>query len=254
MQLSWSGRRRVIYAITTLVISIAILTFVWLQFFNAPPTCFDNKQNGSERGVDCGGSCALLCANLAGAPRVLWARAFQNGAPNIYTLASYIENPNPSAGAKGVGYVFQLYDADNKLIIEKRGVADLPPVQTVPIVEPIVDVGNRTVAHTEFSFSGETQLIWGAVAPGSIPALRVARQQLSSNGSRLDIAIENNGIFDASNVTLVAILYDTRGVARAASKSVVPTILHKTTEEVTFTWPMQNTNIARTEITILPSF
>lgn len=252
--MSWSGRRRVIYAVTTLVISIVGVTFVWLQFFNAPPTCFDKKQNGTEQGIDCGGSCTLVCTQLAGAPRVLWARAFQNGASNIYTLTAYIENPNPSAGAKGVEYIFQLYDADNKLIIEKRGTADLPPVQTIPIVEPTVDVGNRIVAHTEFSFNSKTQPVWSKALPGSIPMLRVSRQQLSPDGSRLDVTIDNTGISDATNVTLVAILYDTQGVARAASKSVVPAIAHKATEEVTFTWPMSNLHVARTEITLLPSF
>lgn len=254
MQLSWSGRRRVIYAVTITTLSVIVIVFVWLKFFNAPPTCFDNTQNGTEQGIDCGGTCSLLCQDLASAPRVKWSRGFQNGAPNIYTLAAYIENSNPSAGVKNAQYIFQVYDTNNKLVVEKKGVVSLPPVQTVPIVEPMVDVGNRTVAHVEFSFNGSVPLVWQQVDSASVPALRVARQQLSGDGMRLDATIENNSIFDAPNVTLIAILYDTEGVARAASKSVVPTIAHKGSENVTFTWPTAAFNIARTEITILPSF
>ncbi len=242
------------YATTATAASLGAVVLVWFLFFNAPPTCFDGKQNGTEQGVDCGGGCALVCENLSSAPRVVWARAFQNGAPNIYTLAAYVQNTNPSAGAKQVPYIFQLYDAQNKLVAEKTGVVDMPPVQTVPIIVPSVDVGNRTVAHVEFSFASKTPLVWKRVTQEAIPDLRVARQQLAADGSRLDVTVENNSIFDAPKVTLVTILYDANDVARAASVSVVPVIAHKSSADAVFTWPAPNPNILRTEITILPSF
>jgi hypothetical protein len=34
---------------------------VYKSFFVEIPTCSDVKQNGSETGIDCGGSCTQVC-------------------------------------------------------------------------------------------------------------------------------------------------------------------------------------------------
>ena len=253
MQLSWSFRRKLVYSGVTLVIALALTTYVWLTFFHAAPTCFDNKQNGNETGVDCGGSCALVCQNASRPPIVEWARVFPNGGGSMYTAAAYVQNTNGNEAAHSARYVFQFYDANNHLITEKDGVADLPPVEVVPIVTQ-VDVGNATVAHVQFSFDDTYPLVWNIVPAANIPNLRTSTQQLSANGSRLDATIENNSIFDATNVKAVAILFDSSGTALAASQSVIPAITHKSSTNVVFTWPTSNQNIARTEIIILPSF
>ncbi|HEV8666356.1 MAG TPA: hypothetical protein VN665_00715, partial [Candidatus Paceibacterota bacterium] len=101
MALSWSGRRQLMYYGVGLVILAVLFYVVWASFFNAAPTCFDNKQDGTELGVDCGGSCSLLCQDTARQPTVQWARPFQTGA-GIYTAAAYIQNNNVGAGAKNV--------------------------------------------------------------------------------------------------------------------------------------------------------
>src|SRR5271154_3129598 len=136
MTLSWSFRRKLVYSGVTFVVALGIAAYVWIAFFNAAPTCFDTKQDGNETGVDCGGSCSLICANVATPPIVEWARVFQSGSGNVYTAAAYVQNNNGNAAARGAHYVFQFYDADNKLITEQDGVIDIPPVSTVPIVVP----------------------------------------------------------------------------------------------------------------------
>jgi hypothetical protein len=252
MVIPWRFRRRVLYVGSFALLAVLVgAWFVWKIFFSTPPSCFDGKQNGGETGLDCGGPCALLCANQVNQPVVLWALAFPTG-PSTYTAAAYIQNNNNGAGARQVHYSFQLFDADNSLVVEHDGVMDLPPLQTIPIIVPNINVGNRTVAHTLFAFS-ETP-VWEKIPAQSLPSLSVSNQNLSADATRLSATVTNNAITDASAFTAVAVLFDTSGTAQAASESTLSGLAHLSSTNVTFTWPTATPNIARAEITILPSF
>ncbi|MEI7719607.1 MAG: hypothetical protein WCI89_00115 [bacterium] len=251
MTLSWSFRRKLLYAGVSGCIVLLLLLFVWVKFFTAAPTCFDGKKNGGESGVDCGGSCTLVCSSEARAPVVLWARAFPNG-QGIYTAAAYIQNNNIGKIARNVSYTFQLFDARNILVVEKNGVTDLPPMQTIPIVEPNISVGNRTVAHTLLTFSDVP--VWESVLPDQIPSFHTSNENFTPDGSSLTATVQNVSSLDESGVAAVAVLFDKDGVARAASKSLIPNLLHKTSAQVYFTWPQGNQDITQAEITLLPAF
>ena len=235
MALSWSGRRQLLYTTVGSVVLVLLLLYAYVEFFTATPTCFDGKWNGDEKGIDCGGSCALFCAADTRAPVVLWARAFEV-APNTYTAAAYVQNPNPLAAARNVAYSFQLFDDKNLLVTERVGTINIPPLQTVPFIDPNINVGNRTVSKAIFSFSANP--VWTKI--GTLPALRAT--------------IVNDSIEDAVKVTIAAVLFDTSGTARAASRSLLATVPRKGSVPVVFTWSGGVQNIVRAEITILPSF
>jgi hypothetical protein len=249
MAISWSIRHKLVYSGTTLVIALLVAGGVWYEFFDHAPSCTDGRQNGTETGIDCGGVCTLVCANQAQDPTVLWARAFSGG-NNTYSAAAYIKNNN-QAGAHAVHYVFQFFDANSNLVLEKDGVTDIPPIPVVPVVEPAIYVGNRTIARTLFSLADSPQ--WEKASP--LVPLRVGEQSLAADGSRLDAVIENTSLVtDEHNATVAAVLFDSQGVALAASKSLVPTIARQSTQHVVFTWPHGVANAVRAEVTILPSF
>lgn len=233
---------------------LAVLVWgVWATFFNTKPTCNDGVQNGAELGVDCGGSCALICTVTSKEPTVLWARPFKSGG-NTYTVAAYVKNDNIGAGAKNVAYSFQLFDAENSLVLEREGTVNLPPVQTIPIIETNINVGTRSVSRVQFAFTKVPPAVWSKVPQGSIPTLRTAQQNLSSDASRLNANVLNSGLSDVKNVTAVAVLFDAQGVARAASKSLVTLVPARGFASLVFTWPGGIPNIVRAEITLLPSF
>ncbi len=251
MALSWSSRRKLIYSGVVFFVAFLVILFIWIEFFTATPTCFDNRQNGDELGVDCGGSCSLVCSEQVKDATVTWARAFQTS-PHSYTAAAYIQNNSGETAARNVQYAFQLYDADNKLIIEKNGTTDIPPVQTVPIIETMINTGDHTVARTLFSFTSTP--VWNHVVHGSVPTARIISQSLTPDAKRLQAIIENNTLDDYLKVTVAAVLFDSEGVARAASKSTIPLVAHKSTQNVVFTWPQGVSDVVRAEISVLPSF
>lgn len=250
MAISWSTRRKALYTGVAGLVAVALFFTLWQVFFTTAPTCSDGAQNGDERGVDCGGSCALVCAEAARAPRVLWARSFET-APSLYTAASYVENLNTGAGARRVRYSFQLLDSDNLLVVQRDGVVDIPAVNTVPIVEPNINVGQRTVARTLFAFAEVPQ--WYTLSAPQ-PVLRFSQQDLSADATRLTAVLTNDSSVDAARVEVVAVLFDAGGTARAASKSVVNALARRSSAPVVFTWPQGVPGIVRAELTALPSF
>jgi hypothetical protein len=251
MAMGWGARRRSLYITVFCVFAAMGAVAIYLVYFTAPPMCMDGIQNGSETGVDCGGTCSLICANTAHAPVVMWARSFEV-APGNYTAAAYIQNTNAGAGSKQVAYTFQLFDASNALITERDGVADLPPVQTIPIVEPNIEVGHRTATRTLFVF--KTIPVWHTTAAGTIPNITIGQESLAGDGTTLSAQLTNNGLTAVSGLHVVAVLFNSAGTAIAASKTVVPSMPQKSDQPITFTWPTPNAAVAHAEITVLPSF
>ena len=251
MALPWGFRRQLLYYAVAFVVFFVAAVIAWQIFFTNTPTCSDGIQNGTEKGIDCGGTCALICKETSRAPVVLWAHAFRTS-DNTYSLAAYIQNNNPSAGARRVGYTFQLFDAKNSLVFSRDGETDIPPMNIVPIVVPSVDVGTRTVARTIFSFSENPS--WDTIPKNTFPVLRTTNQILSPDGSRLSATIVNDTQIDAKKVSVIAVLFDAQGVALAASKSTLPGIDAKSSQDVVFTWSNTVPDVFRAEIIVLPSF
>ena len=108
--MSWARRRKTIYLGTIAIVFMIIAGWVFVAYFNKPPTCSDNKQNQGELGVDCGGPCLLLCPAQYAPLNVLWSR-FSKVSDGDYNVLAYIENPNLNASSYNLNYVFKLYDS-----------------------------------------------------------------------------------------------------------------------------------------------
>lgn len=247
VKLTWSARRQILYYTVGLIIALVVGWWGYNAFLVKAPSCFDGVQNQNERGTDCGGPCSLVCTADTKPLVVMWARSFAT-APNTYTAAAYVNNPNVTAGATGVRYSFQLFDDQNSLVIERDGVINIPPVKVLPIVEAGIGVGNRTVSRTLFAFADAP--VWHAA---QAPALRITGEALAADGSRLTATVVNDTLTDVPKVTVAAVLFDAQGVALAASKSVID-VPKKGSQPVAFTWPQGVANVVRAEITLLPPF
>ena len=54
----WAFWRRAQYIAGIVFVLLLIGTGIYFAYFYEAANCFDGTQNGDERGVDCGGSCA----------------------------------------------------------------------------------------------------------------------------------------------------------------------------------------------------
>lgn len=230
----WAFWRRAQYAggVVGVVLLCAVAGYV--LWWYTPPLCDDGRHNGDERGVDCGGSCVRICAFDAHAPVVEWARSFEVVAGQ-YNAVAYITNTNQRAGIARLPYTFSLYDAQG-LIVERHGTTVLPPNGQYPLFEGRILTGDRVPVTTILTF-GDIDY-W-------LPA-QVGREQFVVEGRtltdagtqpRLTAQLTNTALAPVRDVEVVATIFDSRGTALTASRTIVPEIAGRATNDIVFTWP-----------------
>ena len=234
LQRPWAFWRQVQYwaGISCLLILVSI--FGYFSWFHSPPTCFDGKQNGDEVGIDCGGSCQRFCLFQVKPPKILWARSFEI-VPGQYNTVAYIANENKNSFAPTVAYAMRLYDRDG-LIVERFGTTTLPADNLYPIFEGPIFTDGRQVTHTELVLL-ETEP-W---LPDNSGREQFMVENRSLEGAdklpRLRASVVNSALTTAREVEVVATIFDSKGEALTASRTVVPSFPPQSSTEVVFTWP-----------------
>lgn len=235
----WSRRRkRIILSLIIFVLVFLIGIPLFLLLYRAP-TCSDLKQNGDETGVDCGGSCRLLCAAESlpliskGDPRVLKVRE------NTFEIVALAENPNTSGEIYRAGYTFKLYDALSTIpltIIE--GETYVPKSATFAVFEGPFKLEGGAIP-TRVTLEWKTgSFVWQKnILP--VPELKVKESRFSREDTspRLDTRVENLSLENVSNIDLVAVLSDDTGNIFAVSKTFIDTIPAGKNAPAVFIWP-----------------
>jgi hypothetical protein len=232
---SWGTKRRnLIVTIFLSALFIILATFAYV-FFYEEPTCFDNKQNGGEKGVDCGGACDLLCTNQALDPLVKWSRYFEV-IPGMYNAVAYLENQNTNAGTENLEYKFTIYDRENTVLSEKTGSIELRPREIIPIVENGLTTGK--LQPTRISFEITNDVVWSrAVSRDLVIEIKDERLTQPNNSPRVSAVLQNVGFSTVEEITTVVILYNSDGNAIGVSSTYTPKIAADDTQNIIFTWP-----------------
>jgi len=166
---------------------------------------------------------------------VQWTRAFKVR-DGSYSAVAYIENPNDNAGYVLRPYKFSLYDSQNILIAERTGITFVMPGGITPVYEADIDTGNRIATHAYFEFTDAPQ--WLQLTDQS-NTTKVTNRQLSgeSTAPRIDATVTNTDVSARTDVTLVAVVFDTAGNAFAASATHIDRLEVGQSQQIVFTWP-----------------
>jgi hypothetical protein len=243
---SWSTRRKYGYFFGFIFVGAIVFGLPSYFLFYKAPSCFDGLQNGSERGVDCGGACARLCPADYAPARVLWSHSVKI-VPGIYNSLAYAQNPNNGVEAKSVSYLFKLYDDQGILVAERAGYAFIPAGQKFPIFEGAIMTGNRVPARTTFEFTALPN--W---TPGTaLTKLRVLDTTLDQSAKpSAQVTIQNDAVNQSfSNVTAFIVLYDKDDNRVSFSKTLIDSIAAGDKATLFYTWPETfSVNVVRTEV------
>ncbi len=249
---SWSSRRKALYGGSITVLILCVVLFVIFSFFYKSPTCSDGKKNGNELGIDCGGSCVKLCQSAFLPPQIFWGGGkFEEMAPHLYNLSSYIVNPNTDVSALNVPYKFSLYDSDGLLILDKNGYVSIPAHRNVLAFESAVDVQERIPAKVTFEFTGVPE--WFK-SKDELSGLSIIDKKYTENneGSSLEVTLENRSLLPYENLDVYVVLYDSDKNAIGFSKTKIDEIKPNGGREVApFTWP-NNRNGRVSTIEVMP--
>lgn len=239
--MEWSQKRKILYALAFAGVVILLAAYPVYQSINPAPTCSDQRQNGNEAGVDCGGSCTLYCASQVKDLRVVWAKAFLV-VPGRYDLGAYMENPNLNAGIKNARYTLRMFDGAGALLAEGKGSAEIPPASTF-----LLFVGNVSATGTpdrvEVEFMPDDMKQW--VKAQAVPPILITKNLSLKNTDtkpRFDATLLNTDLVnDAEYTSLGAVIYDAARHPFAISRTYSEGVPKGGTQDIFFTWPTRFT-------------
>ncbi len=245
--MNWAARRRFIILLIVGAVAAAFFTVVLTATFYDTPSCTDGAQNQDETGIDCGGSCAYLCAAQLQPPTVLFTKSFQNNAGRTDIIAS-VENKNVSAAAKDVSYTITLYGAGQSLIQKVSGTFDLPPGASTPIYVPGITSGKQMVTQA-FLTIDSSSLRWFPMTASErrVPLVLNTIRGGTPDAPRIETMLSNPTITPFHNVKVVVLVHDARGEVIAASQTLISSIPAQGQAVATFTW---NSAFSETPATI----
>ncbi|MDO8492698.1 MAG: FxLYD domain-containing protein [bacterium] len=244
--MTWASRRQTIILGVLAIIAIAILVPLLKPVVAPPATCFDNKKNQGELGVDCGLPCQKVCPFEADKVAVLWVRSFEV-APGVYSAVAYLSNPNAYFEAKNVPYTMKVYDNQNILLAEHSGKINIPAKSTLPVFVGGINVGKLKVQQASFELKGE--LDWQRTDKGT-PKINVSSPIVTTEGTpKVTVTIKNNTDGLLKNMRVVAIVFDGEGNAIAASNTVIDKLAKNESTDVSFTWLLPfSSSVSRVEV------
>lgn len=236
--MTWALRRQIFY-IFLLVLFFTVFGFlIAYPRLNKAPTCADNKQNGNEAGIDCGGSCLNACFAQVDPISVLWARAFRV-VPGRYNAVAYFENHNKNTAVNKLNYRFRFADGNNVYIGKREGSTYIPPSGKFAVFEPAINLGNSVPVYVTFEFTQTPN--WIQISKEKINQLKVLVSNIvlvdEATSPRLSATIKNNSLFSIKEIDVIAILYDANHNAVSVSRTYLETLAGEESQEVNFTWP-----------------
>lgn len=231
--------KKIVYGIFYLAL------FGWLGYsifihpaITPPPSCTDGVQNQSEQGIDCGGPCSLSCDVKALAPLSV------SGPVDVFGLSSgkavllaRVSNANQEYKATQFFYRFLVHDASGKLIETVSGSNSISALEQKYIFEPKVNtpfekIGNVTMEFYDISWKKS----YAALAP-QIAVIAGPETTIGADNVTVDGTLKNQGSVDASDITIVAVLYDKYGTKVFASQWVVSSLAADATQSFTVLFP-----------------
>jgi len=236
--MTWALKRQFLY-VGVLIIFLGILGFLVVSpYVNKIPTCTDNKQNGDEKGIDCGGSCTKACTFEVDQISILWARTFEV-IPGRYNAVAYLENHNKDTAIYKIKYKFRFADKNNIYIGKRDGETFIPPGGKFAIFEAGIGVGNSIPVYTSFEFTEVP--IWHTVPENKLNQLKILVSDIKledqNTNPHLSATVKNDSLFIIPEVNIVALLYDEKGNAVSASRTYLDMLAGGEGKNIDFTWP-----------------
>ena len=234
----WAQKRKRRLIIIVGIVLLFILFIILYKAFDKAPTCFDNLQNGTETGIDCGGNCQLVCKDEVRDIVVWWERPFKV-ANGVYNTVAYFENQNLESGIQELTYEFRLYNYDNVLISEPIvGTTFIEPNKRSAVFESGITTGEQE-AYTAFFHVSSVQDWERTEQTYSYGLFQIGEPLLTNQdiAPKLQVPITNTSFTTFKNIPVIAILYNQKDNAIAASQTYLDVINQGEQASAYFSWP-----------------
>lgn len=246
--MNWSNRRKLLIFLLVTTVVVSTLFVVVAPYVFVAPTCSDGVRNGTEEGVDCGGTCALLCKQDTSVLNVVWSRAVPVTA-TTYDAAAYVSNTEVNAALPFVHYRFTLYDTFGGTITTRDGVTAILPNGITPIVETNILVGAKVPVRTRLTFLDDS-LNFQKLEKTPLSDIQIMQTDFNNIATTPSLTAHVTNPTDETlqNISWLALLYDADGTLFATGKTIVQTFPYNSSMDIFFTWKQPLSKPARIEI------
>lgn len=239
MQNSATKKRIIIVSVFAALLSVA--GFIIYFIITPDPTCFDNKQNQKEKGVDCGGTCAPCKEIVQARDIVIKEVAVALGGNNTYDVAGKIANPNDTLGSSSFKYTFNLKDASGKIVATSEGSNFILPADSKYIAEfGIQTEGGASPTSVDLVIS---EMTWEKLDNIGKPQIGVYNKNFGKVpvgiGSKADGVIRNESGYDLNKIFIIVILRSESGDIIGINKTEINSVRTKENRDFRLTWPYQ---------------
>ena len=128
--------KQIIFGILYVCFLLLVISGIYFLFLKPTPSCFDNKQNSNEIGIDCGGSCIPCEQKYAQPLEFNWIKNFSNGENKIILVAE-IKNPNLNYTASDFIYTFNVFDKGGYKILTESNHSFIYISEVKYLLQPI---------------------------------------------------------------------------------------------------------------------
>lgn len=215
--------KQFIYGSIYLIVFTAFVYGAYVLFiYVRPASCFDNRQNQGEKGVDCGGPCEpcglKLVQDIAtSTPQILEIDS------NRVSILAEIRNFNQDFGAENFSYNLNFYDFSGKQIKSILGNSFIYAGEIKNIIEPLVEIPFSTIARSEILVSNVSWIPSEKFVKPETEAREIKIEELDGTVSVRGLLI-NNGAFRLRQIGVSAIVFNKSGLRLGISKTALQDI------------------------------
>ena len=244
---SWGVRRQLgVFAVFTAAVLLIVGGLIY--YFRPEPTCFDNRKNQDEEGIDCGGAAAgcAPCSEKIHDLTILWTRFFSTR-QGVYDAAALLENSNQFLKTGKFVYAFKLYDESGVLIAIRENSTFILPGGKFLIFEPNILAENRVPKRALLEPRG---IAWeaGEAKPLKIDISKRDILLQDPSSPRLEIKIKNQANQIYKNIEIVAVLFGQNEEVLGVSKTLLDRLDIGEEKNIVFTWPQAISEVSRADI------
>ena len=210
--------KQIIYGAGYLAVFFLIVFLVYLVWLKPAPTCFDNKQNQGETGIDCGGPCSPCEIKTLAPIEASWIKYFS--ADNQTVIAAEIKNSNPNWAAISFSYTFDVYGKDGVKIKNFTKNSFIYAGEIKYLVEP-VEIDFKNIYDVKISFSN---INWESAE--KFPKPDIKTREIKTEAADQDVFgvivngfITNNNAFSLSKIRISGFLSNQSAIQIGASKT-----------------------------------
>ncbi len=238
--MEWATKRKIIYAVATILLIVSFAVYKTRTIIFPEPTCFDQKQNGYESGVDCGGSCMLRCNADISMVTVDWARAIKvsNG---TYDFVGMLSNKNISSAPMSLSYIFTAFNKNGEVMKTVEGNTIVLISGSFPVIKQNISL-SETPARVLLKLNQEPY--YATLENPKVPFVRVnnfSYEPGSINRIYVNISNTTRNVYLKLPIRMVA--YDEKDNAIAVGENILPSLDKEEQKQVVFVWhsPLSST-------------